>query len=247
MRNAITPQQFITSMVTVLAVAWSSFSAAADEGVVRAKLSYGLANYSSPSAYSDISSTYSTLGVGVTYIFPSNTFVDFTIKTSGSGASYNAPGVSGGLILSDQAFKRTENTLTVGKPLENGMQGNIGVFTAETVLNFATLGQGQFSQKMTGLTAGMGKGIPVEEGRLGTIGINGAVALLNASNTDYQGKSATSNFAYGISAGASYNYMFHKNIGVSADAKFQSYFIKYSGYSGDERILSTSVSLIGQF
>lgn len=234
-----------TMMIGMLAVGSTSSSAVADEGVVRGKLSYGLSNYSSPSAFSDISSTYSTIGLGVTYIFPSNTFADFSIKTSGSGAAYNAQAVTGGLVGSDQSFKRTENTFTLGRPLENGMQGNVGLFTADTQFDLAQYGQ--FSQKMTGLTAGMGKGIPLDEGRSGAIGVNGAGALLTATSTDRFGSSSTANLAYGISAGVSYNYMFTKNIGFSADAKFQSYFIKYSSFSGDERILSTTVALIGQY
>ena len=232
-------------MIGLLAVGLTSLSAVADEGVVRAKLSYGLSYYTSPSLNGDTTTTYPSFGLGVTYIFPTNIFADFSMKTSGSGASYNASNLSGGLVNSDQSFKRTENTLTIGKPLENGMQGNVGLFNNETVFNLDTLGQ--LSQKMTGLTAGMGKGIPLDEGRSGAIGINGAAALLTATNTAANGVTSSSNLAYGISAGVSYNYMFTKNIGFSADAKFQSYFIKYSSFSGDERILSTTVALVGQY
>ena len=245
MINAINHKRMMTGLLAVLVLGLYSLSALADEGVVRAKISYGLSKYNSPSAYADISSTYSTLGLGVTYIFPTNMFVDFSMKTSGSGAVYNAQAVTSGLVASDQAFKRAENTLTVGKPLENGMQGNVGLFTADTQFDLAQFGQ--FSQKMTGLTAGIGKGVAVDEGRLGTIGIIGAVALLTATNKDRFGTSSTADLSYGISAGASYNYMLSKNIGVSADAKLQSYFIKYATFSGDERIISTTVSLIGQF
>lgn len=238
-------KQFVAGMVAVLTAGFFASAALAEEGVVRARLSYGLASYTSPSAFADISSGYSTLGLGVTYIFPSNKFIDFATRMSVGGASYNAGAVSGGSVASDQPFSRNENTLTVGMPLEYGLQGNAGLFTANTTYKLAQFGQ--FSQKMTGLTAGVGKGFPLNEGKSGAVGVNGAVALLNATHTNALGNSLSSNLSYGISMGATYNYMYTKNIGVSADAKFQSYFIKYSALSGDERILSTSVSLVGQF
>ena len=237
--------QLFTAMVAVLAVGFVSANALADEGVIRAKVSYGLASYSSPSANSDIRSTYSTLGLGVTYIWPSNIFADFTTRMTGSGASYNANGVTAGLVTADQSFSRTENTLTVGMPLDNGMQGNAGLFTADTVFKLSQYGQ--FSQKMTGITAGAGKGFPLDGGKSGVLGVNGALALLNASSSDRYGNVSSSNLSYGLSVGAAYNYPINKNISVSADAKLQSYLIKYSTFSGDERILSTAVSLIGQF
>jgi hypothetical protein len=245
MRNTTKCMRSILYMIAVLAIGVTSQWAVADEGVVRAKLSYGLASYSSPSAYGAISSNYSTLGLGVTYIFPSNIFADFTMKTSGSDASYNANSVTSGLVSSDQKFVRNENIITIGMPLDNGMQGNAGIFTAETVFKLAQFGQ--FSQKMTGITAGIGKGFPINQGMSGTVGVNGAGALLNATNTDRFGNSSGSDLSYGLSAGAAYNYMFNKNFGFSADAKFQSYFIKYSSFSGDEKILSLALSLIGQF
>jgi len=245
MRNAMNQKQMMSRMVVVLAAGLVSFAASADEGVIRAKVSYGLANYTAPSLSGNTTSTYPTLGLGVTYIFPTNIFADFSIKTSTSGASYNASNLTGGVVSSDQSFKRMENTLTIGKPLENGMQGNVGLFTADTQFDLGSFGQS--SQKMMGVTSGVGKGLAIDEGRSGTIGLNGAVALLKATNTTYTGKSSDSNLAYGFSAGASYNYMFNKMITFSADAKFQTYFISYSGFSGDERIISTSASVIGQF
>ena len=240
--------QLFTAMVAVLAVGFVSANALADEGVIRAKVSYGLASYTSPSANSDIKSNYSTLGLGVTYIWPSNIFADFSTKMTGSGASYNAASVTAGSpsqVTSDQSFSRTENTLTVGMPLENGMQGNVGLFTADTVFKLSQYGQ--FSQKMTGITGGAGMGFPLDGGKSGVVGVNGALALLNASNTSANGNVSSSNLSYGLSVGAAYNYPINKNVSVSADAKFQSYLIKYSTFSGDERILSTALSLIGQF
>jgi hypothetical protein len=130
-------------------------------------------------------------------------------------------------------------------PIENGLQVNSGIFTANTVLKLAQYGQ--FSRKMTGLTAGVGKGFAVYEGNAGTVGLNGAAALLTASNYDRYGSVSNSNLSYGLSLGAVYSYSITKNISVSADAKFQSYFIKYPTFSGDEKILSAALSLIGQF
>lgn len=238
-------KSLIPGIVAVLTVCLATTAALAEEGVVRGKVSAGLANYTSPSASGDLASTYSTLGLGLTYIFPSNIFVDFTTKIAGTDALYNAKNATAGLVSSDQPFSRTENTLTVGMPFDNGMQGNAGIFTAETTFKLAQFGQ--FSQKMTGLAAGAGKGITLNEGSSGTLGFNGALALLNASSVDRYGYANNSNLSYGLSLGAIYNYMLNKNIGVSADAKFQSYFIKYSSFSGDERIISAGLSLTAQF
>ena len=245
MNNILKQKKIIAGMFAVLTLFLASSPAQALEGVVRIRLSYGLANYSSPSTGADISATYATLGLGATYIFPSNVFMDFTTKVAGSGSTYNAPAASGGLVNTDQAYSRTENTLTVGMPLDNGFQGNAGIFTAETIFKLNQFGQ--FSQKMQGLTTGIGKGLPINEGKSGALGLNAAFALLKATSGDRFGGEATSNIAFGLSIGATYSYMLRPNLGVSADTKFQSYFIKYSTFSGDERIISAALSLIGQF
>ena len=245
MRNLYKKKQMALVVVSTLALCIGSSVALALDGTIRVKASYGLANYVAPSLSGSIATTYSTIGLGATYIFPSNVFMDFSTRMSGAGSSYNTNAISDGKINGDQPFSRTENTLTIGMPLENGLQGNAGVFTAETIFNLAP--NGSTSQKMQGLTAGIGKGLPFNEGKTGSLGVNAAFALLQAKNTDVTGASTTSNISYGLSIGASYNYMFKPYLGVSADTKFQSYFIKYSTFSGDERIISASLSLVGQF
>lgn len=231
-------------MFAVLGMGFFSQCAMAEEGVVRAKVSYGLANYTSPSANSDIKSNYSTLALGGSYIWPTNVFVDFTTKSSLS-ASYNAGSVVPSLHTSDQPFSRTENVLTVGMPVDNGIQASAGLFTAKTTLKLGTYGE--FSQKMTGVTAGAGKAFPIDEGRLGVAGLNGAVAVLTASNTDRFGNVANSNLSFGLSVGAAYNYVINKYLSAAADAKFQSYMIRYPTFSGNEQIFAMSVSLIARF
>lgn len=249
MKDLMKYKQFVTGMVSVLAVSFVATCAQADEGVVRAKVSTGLSHYSSSTTTNgDISSNYATIGVGVSYIWPSNTFADFTTKRSFLDAAYVTQYIAAGQTTANQTFSRVENTVTVGMPLKNGLQGNAGLFFNETNFGFNQLGQtGQFSQKMQGLSAGIGKGIALAEGNAGSVGLNGGLALLNASYSDKSGVVSSSNLSYGISLGAAYNYVLNKTISLSADAKYQSYFIKYSNFSADERILSTSVSLIGQF
>jgi hypothetical protein len=232
-------------IAAVLAIGFVDSSAWAEEGVVRVKGSYGLASYSSPTVNGDIAATYPTLGLGVTYIWPSYVFADFSTRTTGSGASYNANSVTGGTVTSDQPLSRTESTLTVGMPTDAGIQVNAGIFTANTVMKLAQYGE--FSRKMSGLTAGVGKGFAIYDGKSGTIGFNGAVALLNAKNVDRYGSASNANLSFGLSIGAVYNYPLNRNFSISADAKYQSYFIKYAAFSGDERILSAALSIIGQF
>jgi len=237
--------KFVTCLIAVLAPGFTVPSSLADEGVVRAKLSIGFANYAAPYGNNEISTNYATQGVGVTYIWPSNVFVDLTTKSSTRNSSYNAKNVFGGLVTTDQPFSRTENTITLGKPTENGVQLNTGIFTADTVFNLAQYGQ--FSQQMIGLTAGTGKGFLIDDGRAGSIGVSTTLALLNAKNSDRFGVVTNSNLSYGLSLGAVYNYALTRSVSILADAKFQTYLIKYPTFSGDERILSTSLSLLAQF
>lgn len=231
-------------MITALAMSAVSSYALAEEGVIRARVSYGLANYSSPSASSEIKSNYSTLGLGASYIWPSNVFMDFATKSSNS-ATYNAGSVTQGSLTTDQPFSRTEYVLTVGMPLEDRIQVNAGIFKAKTELNLAQWGQ--FSQKMTGVTAGAGIAYPINEGASGVAGLNAGAALLTASNTDRFGIVSNSDLSFGLSIGAAYNYPLNKYLSFAADAKLQSYMIKYPTFSGNEQILATSVSLIARF
>ena len=235
----------VTYLVAILASCFTVSSALADEGVIRVKAGLGFASYSAPYGNNEISTNYITQGLGATYIWPSNVFVDISTKSSTKSSAYNARNVFGGLVTTDQPFSRTENTLTLGKSIENSVQINTGIFTADTVFNLAQYGQ--FSQKMIGLTAGAGKGFLIDEGRAGSIGVSGTVALLNAKNSDRFGVVTNSNLSYGLSLGAIYNYALTKNLSVLADAKFQTYLITYPGFSGDERILSSSLSLVAQF
>lgn len=238
-------KNILAGIATVMALCFVDSCALAEEGLVRVKGSYGLASYSSPTVNGDIAATYSTLGLGFTYIWPSYVFADIATRTTGAGASYNANSVTGGTVTSDQSFSRTETTVTVGMPTDDGIQVNAGIFTANTVMKLAQYGE--FSRKMSGLTAGAGRGFAIYEGKSGTIGFNGAVALLNAKNTDRYGIVSNANLSYGLSIGAVYNYPLNRTFSISADAKYQSYFIKYSAFSGDERILSAALSVIGQF
>jgi len=217
----------------------------ADEGLIRIKLTVGYASYSSPYNSSLLISNYATQGLGVTYIWPSNFYVDFSTKINGANATYNAKSVFATQVTDDQKFTRTENTLTIGTPLANGLQANAGIFKSDTIYDIGTLGD--FSQKITGLTAGLGKGFLIEEGRAGSFGLSGAFALLNAVNKNWLGASENSNISYGVSVGAVYNYAISRGLNISADTKFQTYFITYPTFSGDERIFSTSLSLVGQF
>lgn len=245
MKNLMNCKSMYVGIAAVLAIAFVDSDAMAEGGVVRVKGSYGLASYASPTVNGDIAATYPTLGLGVTYIWPSYVFADFSTRTTGAGASYNANSVTGGTVTSDRSFSRTENTLTVGMPTEGGTQINAGIFTANTVMKLAQYGE--FSGKMSGLTAGAGRGFAIYEGTLGTIGFNGAVALLNAKYVDWLGNVSSANLSYGLSIGAVYNYSLNRTFSISADAKYQSYFIKYAAFSGDERILSAALSVIGQF
>jgi hypothetical protein len=231
-------------LTTLLTLTATHAALAEDEGIIRAKAGISLANYTSPSASGDFKSNYFIYGLGVTYIFPERNFIDVTLRTTGN-ASYNAQDATANLVSADQPLQRTEGTLTVGMPFDNGLQGNAGLFTSNTVFKLAQFGQ--FSQTITGVSAGIGKGIAINEGKLGTLGFSGAFALLGASNTDRYGTTVSSNLSYGLSLGTVFNYMIDKNFGISADVKFQSYVIKYANFAGDERILSAGVALIAQF
>jgi len=220
-------------------------NALADEGVVRAKASLGVANYSSPYGTKELKSSYSTQGLSLAYILPSSIFVELGTKISGSSATYNAAEAFGNLVTTDQKFSRTENTLTIGMTMEDGVQLNAGYFNADTIFKLAQYGQ--YSQKISGLTAGVGKGAQINEGKSGSVGVSAVVALIDATNTDRFGVATNSDLSYGASLGAVYSYPINKNMSVSVDAKFQTYFISYTTFSGDEKILSSAVSLIGQF
>ena len=245
MSNTKKSKKIFASIFALVGLGLVVVGVQAEEGVVLAKLSLGVANYVSPSAKADIVATYPTLGLGLTYVWPSNIFADVTLKTTGSSATYNAASVTPLTVTSDQRFSRNEHILTVGMPLDNGMQGNAGIFTADTVFKLAQFGQ--FSQTVMGLTAGVGKGVLIEGDKLGSVAVNGAFALLKATSTDTNGSSKYSNLSYGLSFGGAYSYPINKYLRVSADGKFQSFFIRYSNFSGDERILSLTGSLIGRF
>lgn len=237
--------KFSLYIVAISTMVLNASGALAGDGEIRAKLSLGYASYNSPYGINEIATNYLTQGFGFTYVWPSKVYIDVSTKASGKNATYDAAKVYGGLVTTAQSFSRVENTLTIGKPTDSGMQINAGLFTGDTELKLAQFGQ--FSQKTTGLTAGIGRGYPVEEGRLGTVGLSGAVAFLNAKNSDRFGVTSDSKLSYGLSVGAVYSYALGKNISVSADAKYQQYAITYSTFTGDEKIQSYSVSLIGQF
>ena len=128
---------------------------AEDEGIIRARAGISLANHTSPSASGDFKSNYFIYGLGATHIFPDRNFIDLTLRTTGSGATYNAKKATAGQVSSDQPLQRFEGTLTVGMPFEYGLQGNAGLFTSNTVFKLAQFGQ--FSQSISGDSAGIGK------------------------------------------------------------------------------------------
>ena len=143
--NSIKRSKFVTYIVVILASGFTASSSLAGDGEIRAKLSVGYASYNSPYGSNEIATNYMTQGLGFTYVWPSKVYLDVATKTSSKDATYDAAKVYGGLVSTAQDFSRVENTLTVGKPTESGVQINAGIFTGDTVLKLSQFGQ--FSQK----------------------------------------------------------------------------------------------------
>jgi hypothetical protein len=90
----------------------------------------------------------------------------------------------------------------------------------------------------------------------GNLGFNGAIALMSGKwaddhNPPYDNSADTT---VGFSLGASYTYLFTKNVGMSVDWKFNAYsynFALYSttqpAYTVTETINSFGVNLLAQF
>jgi|GEM_PF-6754772 hypothetical protein len=82
------PIQLFTGIVVVLGAGFADSYALANEGVVRAA-SYGVASHTSPSVNGDFKSTNPKIGLGVTYICPSDVFADFSTTTAVTYASFS--------------------------------------------------------------------------------------------------------------------------------------------------------------
>ena len=241
----------LSGLVAGLTVGFYSLQVQAGDNVIRVRENFGISSYAAPAVGDDISSTYTTWGLGFTHIWASNLFVDYTFKLTGKG-DYNAKSNTPTALDGRRPFTRTEHIVTVGMPLDSGLQVNGGFFTAETNMELAPdinsiiAPYDKQTQSMMGFTGGVGHGLELAGGRYGVLAVNGALALLVA-NTNRGGTQTNSSLAYGLSFGALYGYSFKPVLSTTIDTKYQAYFINYPGFSGNEKILSLNLSLIAKF
>jgi hypothetical protein len=245
MKSTIKNIQIAATIATVVTLGMWGSTAQALEGTFRGKVSLGVANYSLASRVGDISSTYNTLGLGVSYIYPSNVFADFSIKGNLFDSTYDISNPAPSQLIPAKTLDRSEIALTVGKPFNSGIQGTVGLFSNKTELS-RNLG-GEISQKTVGVSGGVGKGFAIDEGKLGVIAVSGGVALVKGTYDDILSSSRNSKTSLGFSAATAYSYVLSKNLSASVDAKFQTYFLRYTGFAADETLASLALSLNGQF
>lgn len=250
----------------------ASQAALADEGLIRLRATASRNSYSlgfddnGPTGYRNktAKATFTMKGVGLTAVSASGVYVDFVTAKSGSATHdlWNS------FTTAPQSFERTESALTLGFSGQAG-EGSGSAFLGykvgesklhappfapvtstlpNTTYNFT---QDKFTS--SGLFFGGGFAFPAMGGNLG---FNGAIAFMSGKWTDdhsptpYDNKADTT---VGFSLGASYTYLFTKNVGVSADWRFNAYSYNFNLYSTNpaytvtETINSFGVSLLAQF
>ncbi len=243
----------------------ASQAAVADEGLIRlrvseARTSYSLGfdqnadpNYRNKTA----KSTFTMKGVGLTAVSSSGVYLDFVTAKSGSATHDLWSNVNS----TPQSFERTESTVTLGfsgPAGEGSASGFLGYKTGESDLNAppgAITGY-TFTKdifKSSGFFFGGGFAFPALGGN---IGFNGAIAFMSGKWTDDHNPpfDNSADTTVGFSLGASYTYLFTKNVGLSVDWKFNAYSYNFALYSTSvapytvtETTNALGLSLLAQF
>jgi hypothetical protein len=243
----------------------ASEAAFADEGLIRLRATASRNSYSlgfdqnAGTGYKNktAKATYTMKGVGLTAVSSSGVYLDIVTAKSGS-ATHD---LWSNFTSTPQSFERKESAITLGfssQVGEGSASGFLGYKTGESDLNAppGALGAYTFTKdkfKSSGMFFGGGFAFPAMGGNLG---FNGAIALMSGKWTDdhnppYDNSADTT---VGFSLGASYTYLFTKNVGMSVDWKFNAYsynFALYSttqpAYTVTETINSFGVNLLAQF
>jgi hypothetical protein len=243
------------ALVSMLTIAAQSTAAADGFGI---KAGVGTSSYVIPltgGKVSNINVNYQTLNVGASYVdLSSGWFVDVTNRSPLGSASWNTHDflfANNGTPVPDSPAKRTENTLTIGKVLEDGLQVFAGYQMSDLTLsaNVNAISTSPafdlFSVKEDGLFAGAGKSLKIAGGNLN---ITGALAMMGAKIATNNGNNlseATYDPGLGYSFGASYSYPLTNMLNIVPEAKYQTF--KPNGFTARDTLTSFAVSIAARF
>jgi len=238
----------------------------ADEDVFRARLAVARTSdsitfdNSAPAGYKSkvAHSLFLMTGIGLTGLFKTERghgYIDFVSQRSGN-ATHD---LWSDVTAAPQSYEREESTLTLGitgTPRERvAVSSFIGYKTGTSTLGAAPGALGSYTfQKdrfsTSGAIIGIGMAFPAMGGYFG---LNAAIAFMRGewsddhSPTSYK---AESKHTAGSGLGASYSYLFSKNVGMSAELKSNAYtyeFTSPSRYTVEEVVSSFGLSLFAQF
>lgn len=235
--------------VSMLAVAVSSSASA--EGL-RAKAGLGMAQYKSPSSGgADFKLNYQALTVGASYLHAdTGVFVDLTNRSALGNSKWNAQeffATSSTPNIPDATASRTENILTVGKMLADGLQVSAGYQVSDVSANVDRsayrLPSYSLSTNMSGFFAGVGKSMSVGDGILS---FSGALALISAKTSSTAPNSASQSYGSGpgYSAGVAYSYPVTDSLSLVGEGKLQSFNPKNYG---SDSLTTFGLSAIAKF
>jgi hypothetical protein len=248
-------KQFAVSLILGAALAASASAAMADG--IRVKAGLGTEQYASPSTnpdWPDYKVSGSVLTLGGSYVFTDlGVFVDFTNRSSlGSSTTWNAADFNPGLGISDQPAKFSDNTLTVGKMLGDGLFAFAGYQQQETTTQFdfndglGNIFASNDKATLSGYFAGAGKAFSVGPGWLTT---TASLAMMGfnysySDNTPSSG-SFSSDAGLGYSLGLSYSYPMTAQYDLVGEGKYQSY--KPKDWTVANTVTVLGLNVVGKF
>lgn len=228
-------KQFALSLVAVAVFAVVTQSTASAEGI-RVKAGLATLSYQDPSftaGYPDFKFSGQAMVLGASYVFAdSGMYVDFTHRSTIGSPKWNAAETAAacctGWVLPDQPAKLSDNTITVGKMLGDGLFA-FGGYQSQVVkdeINDPVPPAYIASETITvsGFFVGAGKAIALGNGWLTP---TGALAMMgnkwSASDNTGWSDSKSKDAGLGYSFGLSYSYPVTEMFDITAEGKYQLY------------------------
>jgi hypothetical protein len=243
-------KQFAVSLILGAMIAASASAAMADGIRVKA----GVVNLSYENPYGTNIPTFKLSGpamvLGASYVFSDmGVYIDYTSRNMLGNPTWNTQEINPGIAIPDQPGKLSDNTITIGKMLGDGMFAFAGYQSQVDDHGLSDPANGYSVQKKVttdGFFLGGGKALSLGHGWL-TPTVALAMMGQKMSVSDNQGLSDNSSNdpGLGYSLGLAYSYPITTNFDITADAKQQIYNPKNS--DAPNKVTSYGFSLVAKY
>lgn len=241
------------AMAVAISPAFLSGLAAADDGVFRARAGVSTNSFDTIWSGGNMKTDYTSLNLGLTYLTQNSFYFDIATK-SDLGANWNTSELLP--VDDDDAYSRTDITLTAGKVLESGIQIFAGYQKSDATIDLPLEAQQALGWNkdetvtITGFFAGVGKSFKVGDGSLN---LNASYGMMDAEVIASLGDKFTSDSGNGYSLGASYTYYLNDTTSLSVELKNQKYSYDYAPSdiilltAGDDKMTMFGININKQF